>query len=188
MTRSQPSPAEALAAWHQEHVHFARLLDLLEKEVAAFHADEHPNYQLMVDILDYLRYYPDRFHHPREDAAFALLVARDPELELPIARRLQEHRVIAAAGEALLAHLQAVIEEAVVARSALEAAAATYLVYYRHHLAAEEREVIPRAVRLLGPSDWAAVAAAVPAGADPLFGADSAERYRELRRQIALES
>jgi hemerythrin-like domain-containing protein len=188
MTRPHPSPAEAIAAWHQEHVHFARLLDLLEKEVAAFHADEHPNYQLMVDILDYLRYYPDRFHHPREDAAFALIVERDPELALPIARRLQEHRVIAAAGETLLGHLQAVIEEAVVARSALEAAAATYLVYYRHHLSAEEREVMPRAAKLLTPADWAAVAAAVPAGADPLFGADSAGRYRELRRQIALES
>jgi hemerythrin-like domain-containing protein len=188
MNRSKPSPDEALAAWHQEHVHFARLLDLLEQEVAAFHADEHPNYQLMVDIVDYLRYYPDRFHHPREDVAFARLVARDPELELPVARRLQEHRVIAAAGEALLGQLYAVVEEAMVARSALEAAAATYLVYYRHHLAAEEREVIPRAAELLTIDDWAAVAAAVPAGADPLFGKDFAERYRELRRQIALES
>jgi hemerythrin-like domain-containing protein len=188
MNRSKPSPNEALAAWHQEHVHFTRLLDLFEREVAAFHADEHPNYRLMVDIVDYLRYYPDRVHHPREDAAFARLVERDPGLELPIARRLQEHRVIAAAGEALLAHLQAVIEEAFVARSALEAAAATYLVYYRHHLAAEEREVIPRAAELLTPDDWAAVAAAVPAGADPLFGEDFEERYRELRRTIALES
>jgi hemerythrin-like domain-containing protein len=188
MNRLQPSPADAPDAWHREHVHFARLLDLLENEVAAFHAGEHPNYQLMVDILDYLRYYPDRFHHPREDAAFARLVERDPELELPIARRLQEHRVIAAAGDALLAQLQAIVEEAIVARSALEAAAATYLVYYRHHLAAEEREVIPRAAQLLTPEDWAAVAAAVPAGADPLFGRDFEERYRELRRQIALEA
>jgi hemerythrin-like domain-containing protein len=179
---------EPIAAWHAEHVHFARLLDLLEKELGVFHAEEQPNYELMVDIVHYLQYYPDRFHHPREDAAFARLVERDPELELPIARRLQEHRVIAAAGESLLAHLQAVIEEAIVARSALEAAAATYLVYYRHHLAAEEREVIPRAAQLLTPEDWAAVAAAVPAGADPLFGKDFEERYRELRRQIALEA
>jgi hemerythrin-like domain-containing protein len=142
----------------------------------------------MVDILDYLRHYPDRVHHPREDAAFALLVARDPGLELPIARRLQEHRVIAAAGASLLGLLRQVVDEAFVARSAVEAAAATYLVYYRHHLAAEEREVIPRAAELLAPADWEVVAAAAPAGADPLFGADSAEGYRELRRTIARES
>jgi hemerythrin-like domain-containing protein len=179
---------EPIAAWHAEHVHFTRLLDLFEKEVGVFHAEEQPNYELMLDIVHYLRYYPDRFHHPREDAAFARLVERDPELELPIARRLQEHRVIAVAGETLLAQLQAVIEEAIVARSALETVAATYLVYYRHHLATEEREVIPRAAELLTPEDWAAVAAAVPAGADPLFGQDSEERYRELRRRIAREA
>jgi hypothetical protein len=69
----------------------------------------------------------------------------------------------------------------------VEAAAATYLVYYRHHLAAEEQEVIPRAVQLLTRSDWAAVAA-VPAGADPLFGEESEARYRELRWQLGLET
>jgi hypothetical protein len=29
---------------------------------------------------------------------------------------------------------------------------------------------------------------AVPAGPDPLFGSDPAQRYRDLRRQIALET
>jgi hypothetical protein len=90
---------------------------------------------------------------------------------------LQEHRVIAAAGEDLLSILHDVVEGALIERHTVEAAAATYLVYYRHHLAAEEQEVIPRAAQLLTPSDWAAVAAA-PVGADPLFG-------RTSRRAIA---
>ena len=41
---------------------------------------------------------------------------------------------------------------------------------------------------LLTPQDWAAVAAAVPAGPDPLFGEDIEARYRKLRRHIALEA
>mgnify|MGYP001609100793 FL=1 len=45
-----------------------------------------------------------------------------------------------------------------------------------------------RAEQLLTQQDWDAVAAAVPQGADPLFGEESDARYRELRRQIALES
>jgi len=179
--------AEPISAWHADHVNFARLLDLLERQLAAFHAGEQPDYALMLDIVHYLRHYPDRVHHPREDVAFARLVERDPALQLQLARRLQEHRVIAAAGEELLEILQGVAEGALIARSAVEAAAATYLVYYRHHLAAEEQEVIPRAAQLLTPSDWAAVAA-VSAGADPLFGEDFEARYRELRRQIALEA
>ena len=180
--------AEPLAVWHAEHVNFARLLDLLETQVAAFHRGERPNYDLMVDIVYYLRSFADHFHHPREDVAFARLVEREPGMQLVINRLLQEHRVIARAGDELFNRLNEVAEDVVTPRAALEAAAATYLVYYRHHLATEEREVMPRAAELLTEEDWAAVAATVPAGPDPLFGDDVEARFRELRRQIAIEA
>jgi hemerythrin-like domain-containing protein len=174
--------------WHAEHRHFTRLLDLLEHQVAAFHDDNQPNFELMLDLVSYLRYFPDRYHHPREDVAFARLAVRDPALKPVIDRLLQEHRVIAAAGTELLKYLQQVVDDVVVERAKVEAAAATYLVYYRRHLALEERDMVPRAEQLLTPQDWEAVVAAVPHGPDPLFGEDFDARYRELRRQIALES
>jgi hemerythrin-like domain-containing protein len=180
--------SDSIALWHAEHKHFARLLDLLEQQVVAFHSDDGPNYQLMLDIVSYLRYFPDRYHHPREDRAFAGLVKRAPEMKPLIDRLLQEHRVIAAAGAELLNYLQQVVDDVVVERAKVEAAAATYLVYYRRHLALEDRDVVPRAEQLLTAQDWEAVVAVIPAGPDPLFGEDFEPRYRELRRQIALES
>jgi hemerythrin-like domain-containing protein len=180
--------ADPIAAWHTEHVSFARLLDLLEKQLAAFHAGERANYDLMRDIVHYLRHFPDRFHHPREDVALARLVERAPGMRLPINRLLQVHRVIVAAGEELLMRLNEVDQGGVIARATVEAAAATYLVYYRHHLATEEREILPRAAQLLTQDDWAAVAAAVPASSDPLFGDGGEAGYPELRRQILLEA
>jgi hemerythrin-like domain-containing protein len=180
--------ADPIAVWHAEHVRFAQLLDLLEKQVAVFHGGEPANYELMRDIIYYLRHFPDRFHHPREDVAFARLVARAPGMQLPINRLLQEHRVIAAAGEELLMRLNEMDQGGVIARATVEASAATYLVYYRHHLATEEREILARAGQLLTQDDWAAVAAAVPASPDPLFADDGEAGYRELRRQILLEA
>ena len=180
--------SDSIALWHAEHRHFTRLLDLLERQVAAFHADDQPNFELMLDVVSYLRYFPDRYHHPREDVAFARLVERDPQMKSAIDRLLQEHRVIAAAGAELLAYLEQVLDDVVVERARVEAAAATYLVYYRRHLALEDRDIVPRAEQLLTPQDWEAVMAAVPHGPDPLFGEDFDARYRELRRQIALES
>jgi hemerythrin-like domain-containing protein len=176
--------ADPIKLWHAEHVDFARLLDLLEQQVAAFHEAKDPNYELMLDVVSYLREFPDRIHHPREDAAFARLLVHDPALRLPINRLLQEHRVIGVAGEELLILLNEVIDGGLIARSSVEAAAATYLAYYRHHLATEENDILPRAAKLLTPQDWAVVAAAVPAGADPLFGDAADERYRELRERI----
>jgi hemerythrin-like domain-containing protein len=179
--------SEPITMWHGEHLRFARLLEFLERQMTAFHDGEHPNYELMRDAVYYLHHYADRFHHPREDVAFARLAERDPDSQLAINRLLQEHRVISAAGDALLKHLEDILEDTVIERSAVEAAAATYLVYYRHHLATEEADIMPRAARALTPDDWAAVVAAVPAGPDPLFGDDIAARYRDIRRQIMRE-
>lgn len=179
---------DLVAVWHAQHLNFTRLLDLLEKQVAAFLAGEQPDYDLMRDIVYYLRHYADQLHHPQEDLVFARLGELDPKMKPQTDRLVQEHRVIAAAGETLLKHLDAVVAGALEPRSNVEAAAATFLSHYRQHLAIEDREVIPQAADLLTPEDWAAVAAAVPAVPDPLFGVGIDARYRELARRIALEA
>jgi hemerythrin-like domain-containing protein len=178
---------DPVSYWHAEHLNFSRLLDILEKQLGEFHAAGTPNYELMTDIVTYLRHYPDVHHHPREDAAFERLAKRDPALKIPLERLKQEHRVIAAAGEDLLRTLGEVDSGTVVARAAVEAIAAMYLVYYRHHIATEESEVLPLAKELLGEKDWEAIALAAQAGRDPLFGDKSEAGYRELRRHILME-
>ena len=179
---------EPLAVWHAEHVNFARLLDLLETQITAFHRGERPDYDLMGDIVYYLRSYSDCVHHPREDIAFARLAQREREMEMVTNRLKQEHRVIATAGENLSKRLNEAAGDVMSPRAELEAVAATYLVYYRHHLDTEEREIMPRAAKLLTQEDWATVAATVPATPDPLFGDDVEARFKELRKQIALEA
>ena len=176
--------ADPIAVWHAEHLRFARLLDFIEQQMTVFHNGEDPDYELLRDVLYYLHHYADQYHHPREDVAFARLVQHEPGLKPAINRLVQEHRVMAAIGEALLDYLEDILEDTIVERETVEAAAATYLVYYRHHLSTEEREVLPRAARLLTPDDWAAVASAVASAPDPLFGDDVGERYRELRGRL----
>jgi len=180
--------ADPAAAWRTEHTYFRTLLRLLQRELDVFHGGERPNYELMLDIISYLREYSDRVHHPREDVAFARLAKRCPELELPLRRLRQEHGVIARAGEALRELLVEILDDALVKRAEVEMAAAMYLVYYGNHIAKEEEDVIDEAARRLTVEDWEAVRKAVPATADPLFGAAAGERYRALRRQIAAES
>jgi hemerythrin-like domain-containing protein len=174
--------ADPVAVWHAEHMRFTSLLDFIEQQMGAFREGKDPDYELMRDVVYYLHHYADRYHHPREDVAFARLAKRDPGLRHSINRLLQEHRVLEAAGTTLLKYLDDILEDRVIQRATVEAAAATYLVDYRRHLAVEENEVLPHASRILKPDDWAAAAAAVPAIPDPLFGDDVGERYRELRK------
>jgi len=148
--------------WHAEHRHFETLLARLQKELDVFAIGERPNYALMMDILTYLTEYCDRVHHPREDVAFERLERCFPELALPLARLRQEHRVIAHAGGILRGQLASILDGALVPRAQVEVAAATYLVYYRRHIAQEEAEILERAQAVLTPEDWEAVRRAVP--------------------------
>jgi hemerythrin-like domain-containing protein len=175
-----------IATWHDEHLYFNRLLASLRKQLDLFHAGERPNFELVLDVLSYLKDYGDDYHHPREDAAYELLGKRCPELRLTLARLGQDHRVIAQAGAALQKQVEAVMEDAVVPRADIEAALATYLVYYGNHIAREEEDVLLQAAKALTPEDWKAVQKAAPARS--ASGAQPEERYRQLRRLIALEA
>jgi hemerythrin-like domain-containing protein len=176
---------DPIAAWHTEHEYFQRLLALLQSQLDVFHGGERPNYELMLDILAYLREYGDAYHHPREDVAFARLAARRPDIDLALARLRQEHRVIARAGDRLAQLVDQALDGTMVPRAEVEIAAATYLVYYGNHIAREEETVLVLAKKVLQPEDWEAVRAAVAAPPDPLFGPSPQQRYRELARHLA---
>lgn len=177
-----------ISAWKTEHDNFRRLLDLLESQIGLFHEAAQPNYELMLDIIYYLRHYPDRVHHPREDAAIARLVDRDSSARDMARRLLGEHEVLAKSGTQLLEQLDCIVSDALVSREALEASAATYITYYRQHMSREEADLFPRAEKLLRRNDWAAVDSAIATSMDPLFGKQVEQRYQALNRRIALEA
>jgi hemerythrin-like domain-containing protein len=154
--------AVPISAWHNDHVYFNELLGRLRRELDVFHSGERPDYERMCEIVTYLREYGDAVHHPRESIAFARLAKRCPDMALQLARLEQEHRVIAQAGEKLLEQIEAILGGAMVARAELEAALATYLVYYGNHIAREEEDVLTRAATRLDAEDWKAVTAGLP--------------------------
>lgn len=177
--------SDQLKLWHQEHANFARLLNLLDAQVQLFHAGEQPDYGLMSEIISYMVDYADAYHHPREDAGFARLVQKDPAAKLVVNRLLQEHRVIGAAGRELLDRLRQIGSDAMVPRGVVESAAATYLVYYRHHIGVEESDALQRVARAFSAQDWADLATALSAGEDPLHGKYGEPRFASLRMHLA---
>jgi hemerythrin-like domain-containing protein len=175
-----PQLSAPISAWHAEHVCFKQLLYLVHREVDVFHTGERPNYELMYDVVAYLRYYGDHYHHPREDVAFGCLARRCPDMRLALARLEQEHRIIAQAGEELQRLVEAILGGAMVPRKQLELAAAMYLVYYGNHIAKEEEDVLTRAALHLTSEDWKAVKDAAPGGPDALLRSVPVKRFEEL--------
>ena len=169
-----------IALWHADHVYFRSLLALLQREVDAFHAGERPDYELMLDIVAYLREFSDRLHHPREEFAFHRLAGRCPDLRDVLARLSREHHIIARAGDILVDKLNAVLNGALMPRGEVEVAAATFLVYYGNHMALEDEAVLPRAAQALGEEDWQMVwNATLPAALQ------EGTHFHAMRRELA---
>ena len=140
----------------------------------------------MLDIVYYLAQFPDRFHHPREDIAFGKLAERDPSTQIRVRDLLSEHKVIASAGKRLVEQLDGILADAMLERESVTVNAATYIAYYRQHMAGEETDLFPRLEEVLGGEDWKAVDDAITPELDPLFGGEVGQRYQQLHRQIML--
>jgi len=174
-----------LRVLQREHHNFKRLLNLFETQLALFRRGDDPDYALMRDIMRYLTQYPDRFHHPNEDLVFERLQQVEPAAGHFILQLLKEHEQLFARGSELLAALDDIAGDALIARDALEALARGYLDGLRAHMDKEESTLFPLAEQRLTRADWAAIATAIRRYDDPLFGAQVAPGYRAIFEQLS---
>lgn len=165
---------------HQDHVNLGRLLELLERQLLLFRADEAPNYLLLLDLLEYVETYPDLIHHPREDAIFSVYLERNRQGEETILQLMGEHKSLIAQSHDLRMLLDQAAQGSVSPRAALEDALARYLAAQKAHLDAEEREVFALLNNALMPEEWSRLQAAMPVSGDPLFGGEVQKRYRAI--------
>lgn len=169
----------------QEHQRFAKLLVLLETEVRQFGRGGEPGYELLQGIFFYMTKFPDRFHHPIEDLAFAEIARRVPAARGHVEELRHHHRMIAARGTEFIERLERALGGSIMRRIAIEAPALEYIELYRTHMALEAKELFPLCRTHLDPADWARFRATVNPEHDPIFGEGLEKEYADLHRQIA---
>jgi len=144
-----------------------------------------PDLDLLGAMVSYIRAFPERFHHPKEDEyLFRLLRERNADAA-PLLDRLQaEHRASA--------HKVTQIEQALMRCqrggapefAKFASAVAGYAAFHWDHVRAEEYEVIPLAESFLLDRDWEIIDAAFTGHSDPLLGAEAGAEFSELFRRI----
>jgi hemerythrin-like domain-containing protein len=179
-TRPRPDLLELLG---REHGNFARLMSQFETQLELFRMGGLPDYELMRDIMLYMSQYPDQVHHPREDRIIERLQQRlhgsPRSLEL-LRHLMQDHEQMAARATELVAALDSIGGDAVYPREAVILKAEAYATQLRQHMDEEERTFMPLAREHLTPTDWAALARAMPEGDDPLAAARIDPAHRAL--------
>jgi hemerythrin-like domain-containing protein len=180
--------SDPIALWHAEHLNFAALLELLERQLELFHKGMAPDYELMLDIMFYMTHYPDVLHHPKEDLAFAKIKERDATARGIVDQLAEQHARLKSSGDALALALDDIVNGSITTREHVESPGRAYIAAFRNHMNCEETTILPLAAKVLQDNDWAAIDAAILRIDDPLFGKDQEGRYASLRRQIAREA
>ena len=177
---------DAISILKSEHRSLSVVL-LTLKELARMAQDPavEPDFRVFRAMLRYIDEFPERLHHPKEDAyLFARLAARSREAAALVEDLESEHR----AGARMIRELERAFlffEEAWPAGAArFHSAVADYAAFHWAHMRKEEEKLLPLAQRLLSAEDWKVIDTAFAANTDPLAGA-RANEFRELFSRIA---
>lgn len=174
----------ALEALRQDHRHMTQLLDLLGRQIDLVTAAREADTELLFEIADYFRSYPDLYHHPKEDLIARQLAVRVPAAAAELAHLEAEHED---GSHDLTRFCHALVNfsmepDAGCARF-LEASR-TFLENERRHLAWEEERFFPTAEITLTAEDWAAIDAKIAMLAVPAVERDARARFSRLGREI----
>lgn len=171
---------------HDEHRSLAAMLSSVSMLLA-----EHrrkgtlPPFDVLRAMLFYIDEFPERLHHRKEtELLFPLIRQRSTESAEVLDRLDRDH----AQGEKAIRDL----EHALLAfemlgesrRGDFEQAISRYITAYRDHMATEEEQVLPLALKVLTAADWQQLDAAFAANRDPLLGHSPDKDYEALFHHI----
>ncbi len=157
------------------------LMDEHQSLAAIIHAIRHlsgeigggrlqPDYKLLQAMVHYLDAYPEKRHHPKEDAyLFGPLKLKTSEGAQALERLAREHGEAEARIKALEAALGQYVKGEAGGFDAFKAAFEAYAEFYREHMLLEEREVLPLILAHFTDEDWARADAGFLAD-DPMRG------------------
>lgn len=179
---------EAMRILRDEHRSISAVLSgLRELARLAQQPGERPAFPALRAMVYYIDTFPEKLHHPKEDAhLFARLVARAPQAAALVRELQAEHvkgvRLVRDLERAVLGFEQSWPEGGGAFRDAVEA----YAQFHWQHMRKEEQALLPLAGARLTAEDWAAIAAAFRANEDPLAGTAEQDFKRLFRRIVEI--
>jgi hemerythrin-like domain-containing protein len=142
---------------HSEHKIIMRILGRLEREIGRFEAGKRPNFDLLKDIAGYFQTHPDQCHHPREDILYDALADKVPAAAEMTGDLRAEHEVLARQADTFSQGLTSILMEVEISRPAFVAMARNFIARQKHHLANEEKILLPLARAELDADELAAI-------------------------------
>src|ERR1043166_8884417 len=127
----------------EEHQNIGKLLLVLERELDVFDHGGRPDYEILQTIIQYFQDYPESCHHPKEEAIFAKLKARDPAAAKCVGDLDAEHAAETRRLGSFARAVEYILADQEFLRENFHLAVHDFIEHQRDHLEKEERLLFP---------------------------------------------
>lgn len=171
---------------HLDHYHISRLLQCLQRNIETYESGgawaEHLS--LILEALDYIKVYPEHWHHPVEDKIFAYIAKHYPQHAEVVAALHSEHKALETQTKELNSLFEAIANDTIVSRDQLSRLTRDFLSRQISHIDRENEMVYPLMSSCLSAEDWSVLASEIDEAQDPLFGDRLQSEYRALHDYV----
>ena len=143
-----------LEGLRSEHRTMRKLLEMLKRQIELVADDRQPNGELLLEITEYFRCYPELFHNPKEELVLRYVIARNPAAaDLPSQLEAFQERANREFGRFSRAVVRLLIEPAA-AQDRFLSAALAFVESESQLVAWEDDRLFSLAELSLGEKDW----------------------------------
>ena len=167
---------------HRDHDNLAHLLDLLSAQLDALYAGQESDFDLKIEMLDYIEHYAEQYHHPAEEKIIEL-AGRKPvmrEHQAMSERVSREHEGLIGMARRFRETLEGIMQGEVLRRDEVEVRGREFIALQRQHIALEDQELFPLLEANLNEREWAWLEKEIPHMDDPVFQRQDYNRFRSL--------
>lgn len=171
---------QVLEKLRQDHRNLGQVLRLLSTQLDHFFAGRESDFDLKIELLEYIETYADLGHHPLEDLLYQTARQRSTEGSELLDRLHTQHQKLIRSTRKFRLSLEGILHDGVMSRAELEVQGREYIALQRLHIDLEEQEAFPLLDRVLTDADWETICEHMPRHEDPVFGTPDQVRFRNL--------
>ncbi|MCU7843372.1 MAG: hemerythrin domain-containing protein [Candidatus Thiodiazotropha sp. (ex Monitilora ramsayi)] len=174
--------SQLLEKLHHDHINLSRLLDLLSAQLDALFAGHESDFDLKIELLDYIEHYAEQHHHPTEDIINQSAFAKPSmqEHEALYQRVSREHEALLGMARRFRETLEGIMQGEVLRRDEVETRGREFIALQRQHIDLEEQEIFPLVSQALSDKEWEKLEQKIPHMDDPVFHRQDYNRFRSL--------
>lgn len=164
----------------RDHRNLEKILTLLTTHLDHFFAGSDSNFDLIIELMEYLEAFADQGHHRLENIIFEVAMERMEDHRVLFECLGKQHKDLDYLTRTFRQSLEGVIHETVMSREELETQGREYIALQHLHLDVEEREAFPLLNAGLTKDEWECISANMPKYDDPVFGTPDQKQFQNL--------